>query len=132
MKEVRENIVTYNNSQNSIDQKTFEASSNVFERLQREFEEAGLLVCIRQSDKFQYTKVKYYKKSDKLMDINSELMKKYGMTHLKTTKDFLVALDKLLQVILAFTSITQSAVGHKSRLLVSGSEQNKTVLEFIR
>ena len=85
MKEVRENIVTYNNSQNSIDQKTFEASSNVFERMQSEFEEAGLLVCIRQSDKFQYTKVKYYKKSDKLMDINSELMKKYGMTHLKTT-----------------------------------------------
>ena len=127
----RNNIVTYNNSQNSIDQKTFEASSDEFKRLQIEFARSGLLVCIRQSDKYQYTKVKY-KKADKLMNINSALMKKYGMSHLKTTKNFLVPLDKLLQVILAFTSTTQDAVGHKARLLVSGSEQNKKVIEFIR
>lgn len=131
MTELRKNIVTYNNSQNSIDQKTFEASSDEFKRLQIEFLRKGLLICIKQSDKYQYTKVTY-KKADALMKLNAELMKKYGMTHLTHTKDFLVILDKFLQVILAFVSTAQDAIQKKSRLLIPGTEQNKKVLEFIR
>ena len=131
MTKLRKNIVTYNNSQNSIDQKTFAASSDEFKRLQIEFLKKGLLICIKQSDKYQYTKVTY-KNAAALMKLNKELMKKYGMTHLTHTKDFLVILDKFLQVILAFVSTAQDAVQKKSRILIPGNEQNKKVLDFIR
>ncbi|NCA92919.1 hypothetical protein EOM82_06710 [bacterium] len=38
------NIVTYNNSQNSIDEKTFVSNANIFIRLQRELEDRGFLL----------------------------------------------------------------------------------------
>lgn len=131
MIDLRKNIVTYNNSQNSINQKTFEANSDEFKRLQREFRDRGLLICIKQSDKYKYTKEKY-KKATGLLNSNKELMKKYGMAHLKNTKDFLIELEKLLQVILAFISTAQDAIQNKSKLLVPDKEQNRKVIDFIK
>ncbi|OQB14301.1 MAG: AIPR protein [Firmicutes bacterium ADurb.Bin193] len=45
------NIVTFNNSQNSIDEKTFVANTGIFNRLKVEFEDKGFLLLIKQSDK---------------------------------------------------------------------------------
>ena len=131
MEELRKNIVTYNNFQNSIDQKTFEANATEFKRLQIEFKRKGMLVCIKQSDKYQYTK-KEYKTSADLLNLNYELLQKFGLNNLKNINDFLVPLEKLLQVILAFISTPQIATQKKSKLLQANSEQNKKVLDFIR
>ena len=49
------NIVRFNNSQNPIDEKTFVANTDIFVRLQREFEEKGFLLLIKQSDKNRFT-----------------------------------------------------------------------------
>lgn len=47
-------IVKYNNSQNSIDEKTFVSNTALFQRLQIEFEKKGFLLLIKQSNKNQF------------------------------------------------------------------------------
>jgi len=131
MNDLRKNIVTFNNSQNAIDQKTFEANSDQFKRLQIEFRKKGFLVCIKQSDKYKFTKEEF-KTPVELMNLNHQTMEKFGLSSLHNTKDFLIPLDKLLQVILAYSTTALSATLNKSKLLISGSEQNKQVIDFIR
>lgn len=53
-KKLYENIVRYNNSQNSIDEKNFVANNNTFNRLKKRFEDKGFLLLIKQSDKNSY------------------------------------------------------------------------------
>ena len=48
------NIVRYNNSQNSINEKAFVANSAQFLRLQKEFENKGFLLLVKQSDKNKF------------------------------------------------------------------------------
>lgn len=95
------NIVTYNNSQNSIDQKTFVANRSEFLRLQKDFEQKGFLLLIKQSDKHKYSSK--YKTPTELKNRNAELQKKFGL-QLNNVSDYMIKLDKLLQVILAFIS----------------------------
>ena len=130
MKKLYQDIVTYNNSQNAINQKTFVASSNEFKRVQDEFERKGFLVCIKQSDKHQFS-VKY-KVPTPLINANNEIIKKFGIKNLSKTKDFYIDLEKFLQVILAYVSTTRDAIQNKSRLLKVNSEQNKAVVDFIK
>lgn len=129
--ELKKNIVTYNNSQNSIEQKTFEASSEEFKRLQIEFKSKGLLICIKQSDKYRYTKVEF-KTATELMNLNKPLMDKFGLSQLCKTKDFLIDLEKFLQVIIAFVNTPVSATQNKSKLLKTGSDVNKSAIDFIK
>lgn len=94
LKELYKNIVRYNNSQNTITEKTFTAKSDVFRRIKTEFEAKGLLVCIKQSDKYTYTTK--YKKPTALIESNKLFMKKFGLEELTKVKDFIVDLEKLL------------------------------------
>lgn len=130
LEELSKNIVIYNNSQNSINQKTFEASASEFKRLQMEFERRGYLICIKQSDKHTFTEK--YKSASSLIKLNSEIHKKFGLKEVKKAKDVFIDLEKFLQVILAFVSTPVNATQNKSKLLVAGSEQNKQVVEFIK
>ena len=129
--ELKKNIVTYNNSQNSIEQKTFEASAEEFKRLQVEFRRKGLLICIKQSDKYRYTKVEFKSAAD-LMGLNGPLMERFGLKSLNKTSAFLVNLEKLLQIITAFIGTPMSATQNKSKLLKTGSEVNKNATDFIK
>lgn len=130
LKVLYKNIVTYNNSQNAINQKTFVASASEFKRLQDEFERRGLLICIKQSDKHKYAE--NYKKPTTLLNRNSSFVSKFGLKNLEKTKDFYIDLEKLLQVILAFSMGAPSAIQKKSKLLKPGSEENNTVVSFIK
>lgn len=130
MEQLYQDIVTYNNSQNAINQKTFVARSTEFKRVKDEFERKGFLVCIKQSDKHTFSLK--YKVPTPLIDANSELIKKFGINNLTKTKDFFIDLEKLLQIVLAFVGSTKDAIQNKSRLLKANSEQNKTVIDFIK
>ena len=130
LKDLYRNIVTYNNSQNSINEKTFIAIQDVFKHIQSEFEWRGFLVCIKQSDKRSYANK--YKTATQLLDNNSILLSKFNLLEKKKTKDFFVALEKLLQVFLAFVSTPQDAIQNKSKLLKDQSVQNKRVVDFIK
>ena len=123
------NIVKYNNSQNSIDEKTFVANNDTFIRLQLEFENKGFLLLIKQSDENKY--LNKYKTPTKLLDKNSDLLEKYGI-NINKTKDLTIKLEKLLQVILAFKCGAQQAYQKKSNLLKFDTDQYNTVIDFIK
>lgn len=123
------NIVTYNNSQNAIDEKTFVANSAEFLRLQRDFEQKGFLLLIKQSDKNKY--LNKYKTTTKLLNRNFELLDKYDLK-LNSVADFTIKLDKLLQIILAFVSGGTQAYQKKSNLLKVNTDQYNTVMNFIK
>lgn len=130
LKTLYKNIVTYNNSQNSINEKTFVAIQDVFRHIQREFEWRGMLVCIKQSDKNTYSEK--YKTATPLLDNCKEKLNMFGLTGYTKTKDFFVDLEKLLQVILAFVNTPLDAIQNKAKLLKDQTIQNKTVVDFIK
>lgn len=130
LKELYKNIVRYNNSQNAINEKSFIANTDVFKRLQTEFEAKGLLVCIKQSDKYSFTKK--FKTATLLINNNKIFMDKFGLSDLKKVKDFIIDLEKLLQVFIAFMNTPLNAVQNKVKLLKQDSTQNDEVTEFIK
>lgn len=130
LKKLYADIVRYNNSQNAINEKTFTANTDVFKRVKTEFGAKGLLVCIKQSDKYQF-KTKY-KSPTTLINLNNIFMKRFGLEDLKKTSDFIIELEKLLQVFVAFEHTPLSAVQNKARLLQQDSSQNKQVVDFIK
>lgn len=128
-KELYENIVKFNNSQNSIDEKTFVSNNSMFLRFQREFEKRGFLLLIKQSDKNTY-KNKY--KSIAILQENAhKYLEKYNLEMKKIT-DFFIPLEKLLQIILAFQAGGFEAFTKKSSLLKSDSQAYKIVTEFLK
>lgn len=124
------NIVKFNNSQNSIDEKTFVSNNGIFSRLQTEFENKGFLLLIKQSDKNKYTNK--YKVVTKLIDSNSDRIRRFGLQPVKTAKDVFIPLEKLLQVICAFSSSGYVAYVKKSNMLKFNSEQYNTAISFIK
>lgn len=128
-KDLYKEIVRFNNSQNSIDEKTFTANKNEFIRIQTEFERRGFLLLIKQSDKYKYSE--NYKTTTNLISKNSDLIEKYGLEY-SNVKDFMIPLEKFLQVLLAFSSGAQQAIQKKSQLLVAGSLQYNAVINLIK
>lgn len=124
------NIVTYNNSQNSIDEKTFVANNSTFNRLKTEFESKGFLLLIKQSDKNSYST--QYKNTTKLKEKNHERLEKFGLTSLNKVTDFFVPLEKLLQVVIVFALGGYDAYTKKSNLLKDTTKQYQTVIDFIK
>lgn len=124
------NIVTYNNSQNSIDEKTFVANNSIFNRLKNEFESKGFLLLIKQSDKNSYST--QYKSITKLKEKSNERLEKFGLTSLNKVTDFFVPLEKLLQVIIAFSLGGYDAYTKKSNLLKDTTKQYQTAVNFIK
>ena len=127
-KELYRHIVKYNNSQNSIDEKTFVANSPQFVRLQKEFEQKGFLLLIKQSDKNKF--LDKYKNISVLLDKNKDLLDKFGLELMKVD-EFTIELEKLLQIILAFLKGGMQAYQKKGNLLKPESEQYKAVINFI-
>lgn len=130
LKDLYRNIVRYNNSQNAISEKTFTAISDVFRRVQTEFEAKGFLVCIKQSDKYMYNNK--YKSATTLLDANSPFLKRFGLNELVRVKDFVIDLEKLLQVFIAFDTTPIVAIQNKAKLLKQGEKINQQVVDFIK
>ena len=133
MEELKKRIVEYTNSQNAIDQKTFEALESNYLRIQTEFKRHGFLIGIKQSD--EYTFKQEYDNSDISTLINSseKLRSRFGLKDKNKykAKDFFCKLEKYLQAVLAFVSTANDPVQHKASLLKSGTTQNEQVVDFI-
>lgn len=124
------NIVKYNNSQNSIDEKTFVANTDTFNRLQIEFEKKGFLLLIKQSDKNKYSS--QYKVVTKLKEVNNERINRFGLNEVKKASDVFIPLEKFLQVINAFVAGGYTAYVKKSNMLKFNSEQYNIGIDFIK
>ena len=129
-KELYKNIVTYNNSQNSIDEKTFVANNGIFNRLKNEFEDKGFLLLIKQSDKNSFKEK--YKSTTKLKEKSIERIKRFELEGFVNTQDYFIPLEKLLQVVISFTSGGYYAYTRKSNLLKYNTEQYNKAIEFIK
>ena len=114
LKELYRNIVTYNNSQNAINEKAFVAASDVFKRVQTELEGKGFLLCIKQSDKHTYSEK--YKTSTQLKNLNKHFTTLFGLEELVNRNHFIIQLEKFLQVLLSFKETPQNAVQNKNKL----------------
>lgn len=123
-------IVKFNNSQNAIDEKTFVANTDIFTRLQREFEEKGFLLLIKQSDKNKFNDK--YKIVTKLKTANSNRLARFGISETTKASDVFIPLEKFLQVINAFTVGGHVAYVKKSNMLKFNSTEYNTAIEFIK
>lgn len=123
-------IVKYNNSQNSIDEKTFETNTNIFLRLQDEFERRGFILLIKQSDKNKFGDK--YKLTSGLNKLNAERLKRFGLHNASKPKDVYIPIEKLLQVVTAFTLGAHSSYTKKSNMLKYNSTEYNNAVAFIK
>lgn len=132
-RQISRNIVTYNNSQNSLDEKQFVANNELFQRLKSEFAEKGFLLLTKQSDTTTYS-TSYKKKSElsKLQMLSISRRQIFGLESLKKVSDFEIPLEKFLQVILAFKVGGLAAYTMKKDVLKPETQTYNTVIEFIR
>lgn len=132
--ELYKKVVKYNNSQNSIDEKTFVRNTAIFNRIQKSFLDKGFVVLIKQSDKYLFTEKCKENSAESLQFIQlSDLaLQKFGIDTTNKLKIIMVDLSKLLQVILAFESGGQAAYNKKPNVLKYGTQEYKTVTEFVQ
>ena len=128
--ELYNDIVKYNNSQNSINEKNFIANNEIFRRLQVEFEKKGFLLLIKQSDKESFKRK--YKTISKLIDSNNQNIKKFKLKEIKKLNDLHINLEKLLQVINAFVESGYNAYTEKKNMLKLDKREYNRAVDFIK
>lgn len=79
-------IVKYNNSQNSINEKAFVANTEMFFRMQREFESKGFLLLVKQSDKNKFSNE--YRTATALLDRSAALISRFSLSNKHRAADF--------------------------------------------
>ena len=122
-------IVRFNNSQNSIDEKTLVSNNNLFIQLQKQFEKRGFLLLIKQSDKNSFKNK--YKSTTNLKQKADKYLTKFSLT-LSKVSDFFIPLEKLLQIILAFENGGFDAFTKKSSLLKINSSTYEITTSFLK
>lgn len=122
-------IVKFNNSQNSINEKTFVSNNSLFIRYQKELEKRGFLLLIKQSDKNTFKNK--YKSITLLKEKSVKYMENFKLDFSKIT-DYFIPLEKLLQIILAFQIGGFDAFTKKSNLLKVNSIPYIIVTDFLK
>lgn len=124
-----DNIVKYNNSQNGISLKAHNIKEKeaFYKRQQEEFKSKGFLLCVRQSDKNKFTTDYKEVVEKELLSKNHDLLKQFGINASKKIKDYLVELDKLYQIYIAFYNPAE-AIQQKSKLLLTNTDPAKPTL----
>lgn len=122
-------IVKFNNSQNSINEKTFVSNNSLFIRYQKDLEKRGFLLLIKQSDKNTFKNK--YKSITQLREKSVKYTENFKLDFDKIT-DYFIPLEKLLQIILAFQVGGFDAFTKKSNLLKVNSLSYITVTDFLK
>lgn len=110
-------IVKYTNSQNSINEKVFGATLQLFLTIQKKLEQRGFLLIVKQSDKHTF-KQKYRENEAKgrLLE-NANQNSKQEFHQFKKLGDVQIPLETLIQIIGAFKKDAYFAYAKKSSLL---------------
>lgn len=120
-------IVKYNNSQNAINERDFEANKSLYLNIQRDLEDKGFLLCVKQSDKYQFKSSKSFNTYRIKINKFNEMFR----ISLNKLDDILIPLEKFLQVILAFTEGGYSAFTKKNRVLKLDDTISLDIIKFI-
>ena len=95
-------IVKYTNSQNGIDEKAFASKINYFSNIQNEFRKRGILLLVKPSDKNKFNvEFKDRLKFVELKQKSKGLFQLFDIDDSKI-KNYMIPLEKLLKVFLAF------------------------------
>lgn len=115
------NIVKYTNSQNGISEKAFASKKNYFKNIQQEFKKRGILLLVQPSDKNTFHED--YKKPVKFANLKksgSELLQLFDLDDTKLS-NYMISLEKLLKVLLAFDKSGYHAFDKGSSVLKPNS-----------
>lgn len=124
--DITKRIVERNNSQNSIDISVFNYRKKELKRIQEEFKNHGFLLMIKQSDKNTFTNEYTGAKFENLKNMASEKTKKFGLNYNKIGQ-FLIPLDKFLQVVYCFSQDAYHAYTKKSKVLKDTKTHNDII-----
>ncbi|MCD7819553.1 MAG: AIPR family protein [Lachnospiraceae bacterium] len=119
------NIVKYTNSQNGVDGKAFASKKPRFLNLQEEFKRRGILLLVKPSDKNIFTGE--YKDKAKFAELrakSADLFKLFGVDDSKLN-NYMIPLEKLLKVLLAFEKDGYHAFTKGSSVLKPNSQYYK-------
>lgn len=121
-REFYKDIVKYTNTQNAINEKAFSSNIEYFENMKKEFLKRGYLLSVKPSDDNSYTS-EYADKYEfaKLKKISSGNFEFFDLDNSKI-KDFIIPLEKLLQVLLAFVEDGYFAFTKKNYVLKRSSK----------
>lgn len=112
-------VVKYNNSQNAINEKVFGATLEPFFRIQKELKQYGILLNVKQSDKYQNKLIENKTLNELITNANDNS----NFFEFNTTNDIQINLETLLQIIGAFTKDAYYAYAKKSFLLKPTSKE---------
>lgn len=116
-------IVRYTNSQNSINEKVFGATLQPFFTIQDKLKEYGILLGVKQSDKFQFKEAfKDKKMFGSLINKANDFSEK-TLFNFKTLADVQIPLESLIQIIGSYVRDAHLAYTKKSYLLKPTSKE---------
>lgn len=116
-------IVRYTNSQNSINEKVFGATLQPFFTIQDKLKEYGILLGVKQSDRFQFKETYKDKKTfGSLINIANGFSEK-TLFSFKTLADLQIPLETLIQIIGSYVRDAHLAYTKKSYLLKPTSKE---------
>lgn len=122
-----ENIVRYNNSQNAIKDKDFVANQSLFYNMQKDFQQRGFLLAVKQSDKNKFKGYDF----NKIRPLLTSFVDRYELSF-NRIEDIVIPLEKLLQVILAVFMDGYYVFTKKSSVLKVDSSIHERIIEFIK
>lgn len=119
------NIVKFTNSQNGINDKAFASKRNFFKNIQDEFQNRGILLLVKPSDKNKFSseyqdRVKF----SELRRKSNQLFELFGLDDSKLS-NFMIPLEKMLKVLLAFEKDGFAAFTKGSTVLKPNSPMYK-------
>ena len=96
------NIVRFTNSQNGLTDKAFASKKDYFLNIQKEFEKRGYLLLVKPSDKNKYNQLYADKVKRASLQKKSEFLNNILDIHTGKLHHYMIPLEKLLKVLLAF------------------------------
>lgn len=123
-----QDIVRYNNSQNAISDKDFAMNRRVFLSLQQEMKRRGLLLSVKQSDKNTFHVQESFSTYRPLIENYSEMFS----LDFNRLDDIIVPIEKMMQVVLAFSGDGYQAFTKKAQLSKLGSPTYEFVIEQLK
>ncbi len=129
-KQLYEDIVKYNNSQNKIDDKFFQAIKDEYMNIQKDFMDRGFFVTVKQSDKEKFNK----ENKIKFNEYKQKALKYCENFEIEIYKfsDLIIPLEKLLQSVVAFGVGGYEAYVKKPQILKVGTKTSELVNEYIK
>ena len=122
-REFYRDIVRYTNSQNSINEKVFGATLQPFFTIQENLKKYGIILGVKQSDKFKFKETYKDKKSFGTILNDANKFSEKLLFEFKSLNDLFISLETLIQIVGSYIEDAFLAYTKKSYLLKPSSKE---------